>query len=160
VRAGFQRRQEAKEAFFAIDAVMTQVDFYILEGTGSRSRLVFACQLANKVVGMGHRVFVQAPSEGAARELDDLMWTFHDGAFLPHCLSGEDPEAAVHIGHGAEPGGDFHLLINLGVEVPGFFARFDRVAELVDGDETRKAEGRSRFRFYKDRGYPLETHKL
>lgn len=139
---------------------MTQVDFYILEGSGSRGRLLFACRLAEKVASMGHRVFVQTPSEGTARELDDLMWTFHDGAFLPHCVAGADPEAPVHIGHDGEPGEGFHLLINLGQEVPGFFARFERVAEVVDGDETRKAQGRERFRFYKDRGYPLETHKL
>jgi DNA polymerase-3 subunit chi len=139
---------------------VTQVDFYILEGSGSRNRLMFACRLAEKVAGMGHRVFVQAPSEGAARELDDLMWTFHDGAFLPHCMAGADPEAAVHIGHEGEPGEGFHLLINLGTEVPGFFARFERVAELVDDDETRKTQGRERFRFYKDRGYPLKSNPI
>lgn len=139
---------------------MTQVDFYILEGTASRARMLFACRLAEKVVGMGHRVFVQASSEGTARELDDLMWTFHDGAFLPHCMAGADPEAPVHIGHEGEPGEGFHLLINLGTGVPGYFARFERVAELVDGDETRKAEGRERFRFYKDRGYPLKTNQI
>ncbi len=139
---------------------MTQVDFYILEGTAARVRLLFACRLAEKVASMGHKVFVQAASEGAARELDDLMWTYQDGSFLPHCLAGEDPEATVHIGHGAEPGEGFHLLINLGTEVPGFFTRFERVAELVDGDETRKTEGRERFRFYKDRGYPLKTNQI
>ena len=109
---------------------------------------------------MGHKVFVQAESEGAARELDDLMWTYSDRSFLPHCLAGQDPEAAVHIGHGAEPEGEFHLLINLGQDVPGFFSRFERVAEVVDGDETRKTQGRERFRFYKDRGYPLKTNNL
>ena len=88
------------------------------------------------------------------------MWTFRDGSFLPHVLAGEGEDAPVHIGHSAEPGEGFHLLINLGPEVPGFFSRFERVAEVVDGDETQKAKGRERFRFYKDRGYPLETHKL
>ena len=139
---------------------MTQVDFYILDESAPRSRLMFACKLADKVVGMGHKVFVQVPDEGSARELDDLMWTYHDRSFLPHCLAGQDPEAAVHIGHGSEPGEGFHLLINLASDVPGFFARFERVAEVVDGDATHKAQGRERFRFYKDRGYPLETHKL
>lgn len=139
---------------------MTQVDFYILEGNGPRGRALFVCRLADKVAGMGHKVFVQAESEGAARELDDLMWTYSDRSFMPHCLAGADPEAKVHIGHGAEPGEGFHLLINLSAEVPGFFSRFERVAEVVDGDETRKAQGRERFRFYKDRGYPLKTNNL
>lgn len=139
---------------------MTQVDFYILAESAPRARMLFACRLAEKAFGLGHRVFVHAGSEGEARELDDLMWTFRDGSFLPHGLSGEAAEAPVHIGAGAEPGQGFHLLINLGAEVPGFFSRFERVAEVVDGGEAGKARGRERFRFYKDRGYPLETHKL
>lgn len=140
---------------------MTQVDFYILEETGPRTRMLFACKLADKVAGMGHKVFVQAESEDAARELDELMWTYHDRSFLPHCLAAEpDKEATVHIGPGAEPAEGFHLLINLGAEVPGFFSRFERVAEVLDGDEGRKAQGRERFRFYKDRGYPLKTNQI
>jgi DNA polymerase-3 subunit chi len=139
---------------------MTQVDFYILNETGARSRQLFACRLAEKAFSLGHRVFVHAPGEAAARELDDLMWTFHDRSFLPHCLTGSAEDAPVHIGAGAAPADGFHLLINLGAEVPAFAGRFERVAEVVDGDETRKVQGRERFRFYKDRGYPLETHKL
>lgn len=139
---------------------MTQIDFYILEGDGTRNRALFVCRLADKVAGMGHKVFVQAESESTARELDDLMWTYSDRSFLPHSLAGSDPEAKVHIGHGVDPTGDFHLLINLAADVPGFFSRFERVAEVVDGDETRKAQGRERFRFYKDRGYPLKTNNL
>lgn len=139
---------------------MTQVDFYILEGAAPRSRLLFACRLAEKARSLGHRVFVQVTGEGEARDLDDLMWTYHDRAFLPHCIAGEDLDAPVHIGHAHEPGDGFHLLINLHHDVPGFFARFDRVAEIVDGDETQRAKGRERFRFYKDRGYPLKTNQI
>ncbi len=139
---------------------MTQVDFYILDEKAPRSRALFACRLTEKAFGLGHRVYLHAGSEGAARELDDLMWTFRDGSFLPHALTSDGEDAPVHIGHGVEPGEGFHLLINLAAEVPAFFSRFERVAEVVDGDETQKAKGRERFRFYKDRGYPLETHKL
>lgn len=139
---------------------MTQVDFYILDESAPRSRALFACRLAEKAFGLGHRVFMHVPGEGAARELDELLWTYRDRSFIPHALAGEDPAAPVHIGGGAEPAGDYHLLINLGAQVPGFVERFERVAEVVDGDAARKAEGRERFRFYKDKGYPLETHKL
>jgi DNA polymerase-3 subunit chi len=34
------------------------------------------------------------------------------------------------------------------------------VAEVVNGDEDDKARGRERFRYYRDRGYSLQTHKL
>ena len=139
---------------------MTQIDFYVLPDAVPRGRALFTCKLAEKAFGLGHRVFIQTASENEARELDALMWTFHDRSFLPHCLSGEDPQAPVHIGCSQEPAGEFQLLINLSAEIPRFFSRFERVAEVVNADATLRERGRERFRFYKDRGYPLETHKL
>lgn len=139
---------------------MTQVDFYVLPDATSRGRTLFVCRLAEKAFGLGHRVFVHLPSTDEARELDQLMWTFRDRSFLPHCLAGSDADAAVHIGTGSEPAGDFHLLVNLAQDVPAFFSRFERVAEVVNAEPAVREAGRGRFRFYKDRGYPLETHSL
>jgi DNA polymerase-3 subunit chi len=51
-------------------------------------------------------------------------------------------------------------MINLAAEVPAFFSRFERVLEVVDGDASRRAQSRSRFKFYRDRGYELATHNL
>jgi len=48
--------------------------------------------------------------------------------------------------------------VNLADEIPGFFGRFDRVAEIVVG-ENRDA-GRERYKFYRDRGFPLFHHEL
>jgi DNA polymerase III subunit chi len=52
------------------------------------------------------------------------------------------------------------VLINLGAEVPQFFGRFERVAELVDQRPELLAQSRERFRFYRERGYELNTHQL
>jgi DNA polymerase-3 subunit chi len=51
-------------------------------------------------------------------------------------------------------------MINLAAEVPEFFSRYRRVAEVVDGDATRRAQSRDRYRFYRDRGYTLNTHQV
>lgn len=139
---------------------MTQVDFYILPDTKPRGCALFACKLAEKVFGLGQRSFVYLASETEARELDELMWTFRDRSFLPHALADAGTDVPVLLGCGQEPAMDCHLLINLASEVPAFFSRFERVAEVVDADPQIRAHGRERFRFYKDRGYPLETHTL
>ncbi|MGH8398003.1 MAG: DNA polymerase III subunit chi [Gammaproteobacteria bacterium] len=139
---------------------MTQIDYYILPDTTPRGRTLFTCKLAEKAFGLGHRSFVHLASEIEARELDDLMWTFRDRSFLPHCLAGQETPAPICLGFGQEPAKDFHLLINLSSEVPRFFSRFERVAEVLDADAQIRDLGRERFRYYKDRGYPLETHKL
>jgi len=51
-------------------------------------------------------------------------------------------------------------MINLGLEVPPFFSRFERVLEMVDGDAVQRAKSRERYKFYRDRGYELSSHNL
>ncbi|THA38965.1 DNA polymerase III subunit chi, partial [Streptomyces sp. A1136] len=48
-----------------------------------------------------------------------------------------------------------HVLINLSGNTPEHFARFERMFEIISSDEADKAAGRDRYRFYKERGYPL-----
>jgi DNA polymerase-3 subunit chi len=43
---------------------------------------------------------------------------------------------------------------------PSFFARFERVAEVVTQDENSLQALRDAWRHYKDRGYPLTKHDL
>ena len=66
-------------------------------------------------------------------------WTFKQNSFLPHAPAGptlEEPVPPVLIGHGETPAGDSQVLINLTGEVPLFFSRFERVAEVSGpGDE-------------------------
>ena len=43
-----------------------------------------ACRLSLMAWEQGHRVSVLAPDENAARSLDELMWDYPAGRFLPH----------------------------------------------------------------------------
>ena len=52
------------------------------------------------------------------------------------------------------------MLINLSDTVPEWYARFERVAEIVAGEESSKHAGRARFRYYRDRGCVPTTHEL
>jgi len=49
------------------------------------------------------------------------------------------------------------ILINLRVQHPPFFSRFRRLIELVGQDESDKVEARTRYRFYRDRGYEIKS---
>lgn len=113
---------------------------------------------------MGHRIYLHTASDAETRRLDELLWTFRDGSFVPHlpvATPSDEPQAEdtpVHVGSGEEPGQHSDLLINLADEVPLFFSRFERVAEIVAADARESA--RERFRFYRERGYSMETHTL
>ena len=64
-----------------------RIDFYVLPATDVGARLYFTCRLTEKVYGMQHRIHAHMGSSGQARELDELLWTFRQGSFLPHSLS-------------------------------------------------------------------------
>ena len=63
-------------------------------------------------------------------------------------------------GHREPPPAWHDVLVTLGPGVPGCFSRFERVAEVIGIGEEDKNRARERFRFYRDRGYPLETHEI
>lgn len=141
---------------------MTQVDFYILGAQSTGDRFTMACRLAGKAWQQGRRVYLHTNSEAESRHLDRLLWTFRQESFIPHGLLEQSDPALnpVVIGH-ANHGGDEHdVLINLAPEAPEFFSRFHRVAECIDHDAEIKKAGRDRYSFYRDRGYPLNTHEI
>ena len=143
---------------------MTEIDFYILDASSPEAGLVFACRLAEKAVDLGRHVLIRPPSRADARRLDELLWTYSQGSFLPHRLvsdAGDAPVEPVLIDDGPGPRGDrWDFLINLAADVPDYFSRYARLAEVIDGDDGRRAHGRERYRYYRDRGYSLKTSKI
>lgn len=137
------------------------MDFYILDAGGERSRWHFACRLAEKAYKLDNRVHILAADAQAANQLDELLWTWRDGSFLPHDLATGKTPAPVTIGCETQPpSAGYDLLINLTDELPGDISAFPRVAEIVTSDEQQRRQSRQRFAGYRDQGHELETHKL
>lgn len=141
---------------------MTDIDFYILADTATNDRDWLACRLAEKIFKLKRAVHIHTGSAAHSQQMDELLWTFRDGSFLPHAIYQPDQEntAPVLISHHTEPQTSNDVLINLASEVPLFFSRFDRVAEIIGTDAQQKQHGRQRFRFYRDRGYNLKSHHV
>jgi len=141
---------------------MTRIDFYLLADADARARELAACRLTGKAFRLGHRVYLLTSSDEQARTLNELLWTFSAGSFIPHGLQSEhmDPLPPVVIGAQQPPTDLADVLISLAPEVPDCFSRFQRVAEIVGGSADDKERARTRFRYYRDRGYSLETHQL
>ena len=98
-----------------------------------------------------------------AEVLDQLLWTFRDGSFVPHALMDTGSQAAaapVTIGFDESEIKDQDLLINLTDEIPAKAPSFPRVAELVTSDEESKQRSRKRFVDYRELGVELETHNI
>lgn len=140
---------------------MAQVDFYVLSQGGEQARQLFACKLAEKAYRLQHTVHIRAATRDDAARLDDLLWTFRDGSFVPHFVVGAgSAEGPVSIGSADDVVERRDLLINLAADLPADVAAFPRIAELVSSDEDCRQRGRAHFAAYRELGHQLNTHKL
>ena len=141
---------------------MTRVDFYLLDHATEGGRDAAVCKLTHKAFRLGHRVYILTGDHDGAQRLDRLLWIFAASSCIPHGLGARpaDTGLPVLIGHEAPPPAYEDVLITLAPQVPEYFSRFQRVAEVVNGGDADKTLARERFRFYRDRGYALQTHNL
>lgn len=137
-----------------------RVDFYVLTGPQTTARLAFVCRLTEKAYRLDHRVHVQAGSPAQAAELDELLWTFRQGSFVPHEViqPGQPVHAPVTIGLEEPPEAD--VLINLTDHIPPFEGRFARVVEIVDESADGRQLARERYRGYQQLGRETTTHRI
>jgi len=139
---------------------LTQVDFYVLDDGAPLARLQFAVRLVEKLFRNGIAVHVNHADTAQQQRLDELLWTARDISFIPHEVSAAPlPHCPVTLNVGNFDGHD-GVLINLATEVPEWFSRFERVVEIIDRQDPDVSAGRERYRFYKDRGYPLKNHTM
>lgn len=136
---------------------MTTVYFYVLGKNTAQDRMEFCCRLAARAFREGRRVYIHTQNAEQTHTLDELLWTYQSGAFIPHS-SAANQQVPVSIGHADVPAGHDDVLINLSDPIPGFFSRFERVMEIVIQDEAVLNQTRQHYKFYRERGYDVTHH--
>jgi DNA polymerase-3 subunit chi len=140
---------------------LERVDFYLLNESVPDGKLRAACRIARKALIQGYTTYVQTDDAAQAERLDDLMWTFDQGSFVPHRRAdGGGEPAPVLIGFEPPEGDPADVLLSLGRELPRHFDLYRRIAEVVDDTESDKRLARQRYKAYQDRGCQLETHHI
>jgi len=137
---------------------VTSIDFY----HGAQDKLQTSCRLIGEFHSQKRKVLVYAPTEALAAQIDRLLWCQPATGFTPHCaldapLAAETP---VVIGATLDDEAHHDVLVNLDGELPQGFSRFERLIEIVGKDEADRGPARERYKFYRDRGYPLQAHQL
>jgi len=141
---------------------MSRVDFYILPDNTLQSMQQFACKLTEKAWQQGHRILIHTDSAEQSRALDDLLWSFRDGSFIPHAISGEttDVEQPVLISHQPLVSDNIQLMINLSSRAASADSNYVRIAEVINQSPQRKLSGREHYKIYRDKGYELHHHEM
>ncbi|MDH5230893.1 MAG: DNA polymerase III subunit chi [Gammaproteobacteria bacterium] len=140
---------------------MTQVDFYLLSQDNETARLQFSCRLVEKIYKKGHRLHICAENQQQLNQLDDLLWTFRQGSFVPHEKNTYDEQVPVSLSmDAANPPKNHDILLNLAPSIPQNPGLYQRIAEVVAADESSKANARQRFKAYRQQNIIIETHTL
>ena len=137
-----------------------QVDFH----TGLADKLPFACRLLRKALRAGHRVVVTGDPLQLAR-LDQLLWTFDPGEFIPHVRlrAGEQPvprlaRTPLWLADQPADAGTCDVLVNLGPAALGNAPLPARTLELVARTDDEVAAGRQRWRAHVAAGRTPVNH--
>lgn len=142
---------------------MPEISFYVLLSQSVQEKYLFACKLIEKAYRSGHYGYVVTDSSEQSQLMDDLLWTFRPGSFIPHQIySGVEPdyENTVLIGSLNAPEHWKKTQINLASHCPQDFQQADRILEILDNNEETKEAGRLRYRQYQQSGINITTHKI
>lgn len=139
---------------------MTDIDFYILSAQEPQQRLDFACRLVEKAYRSRCKVYIHLDNDAEAKAFDELLWNYRENSFIPHGLVGSDDleeNCPVYIGSGDQQAPHFDVLLNLATDIPATFARHKRLLEIVIQQDAVLAATRLHYKFYKERGYPINN---
>lgn len=142
---------------------MPEISFYILPTESIQERYLFACKLIEKAYRNGVFVYVLTDSLEQSQQIDDLLWIFRAGSFIPHQVYTDElptVENTILIGSNNLPEQWQKTIINLSPKIPQDFQNAERILEILDNSEETKAWGRQRYRQYQQAGIEIATHKM
>ena len=134
---------------------MTRVEFFF----NVYNKLAKTAELCEKAANKGRQLMIFTQGEAVNNVLQQMLWQQSATSFLASAKADEaisESSAIVLTDNGDNLVHD-DILINLQAEHPPFFSRFRYLVELVGNDEADKAAARTRFRFYRDRGYEIKS---
>lgn len=137
------------------------VDFYLLEKPSDNSVLRLTCKVVEKAWETGYRVVLLARDQTQCERLDDLLWTFSQGSFIPHALQHDDPDAPVILTH-SPPTTPDHIAAVVSLHPQPLEEKFHslRIADIIGAGEAEKHEARLRYRYYRQCGIEPRTHRI
>ena len=138
---------------------MTEIEFHF----NVPDKLAYTCRLLRKAGRTGVKVVVTAEPE-ILSELDQWLWRFSPTEFVPHCMATSKNYmlalTPALLADQLENCPTDRVLVNLGLSVPYEFERFERIIEVVSGQENDRLVGRQRWKHYRDKGFALKQNDL
>jgi DNA polymerase-3 subunit chi len=143
-----------------------KVDFYVLQSS-EQSPLTFACQLVYKAWSQGHSICVAVSTATELDKLDELMWRYPEGRFLPHALAaqtidqkGIEPIILGTMDQVADLEPARSALVNLTPQAVTRPERYQRLLEVVPFADSDRTASRQKFKTYRNLGLESDSHEM
>ena len=137
-----------------------EIDFYLL-GVASKGADRVVCQLALMAWERNQKIFIITSTESSAKQLDELLWQYPEGRFLPHTMTGlvrtdlpkdiDAGKAPINIGTLSSLN-QTDVVINLCPEAVPQPQRFSRVLEIVPFATDEREASRMKYKSYRNLG--------
>lgn len=134
---------------------MTRVEFFF----NVEDKLKKLVELSETAVERNLRLTILTNDQTAAMAAQQYFWQ-QSVAFLPNCVTTDvlAKQTPIIIDCHADASIHDDVLISFQHPQPTIFSRFKRLIEIVGTDEADKALARSRYKFYRDRGYEIRSY--
>ena len=136
-----------------------RIDFYLLASDDAAARESFCCRLTEKAYRQGYQVFILTGDKALTQALDQRLWTFRAGSFVPHAAAERAADEPVIIGEQLT-GTAIDLLINMAAQCPEQWQQLKRIAEIATEAPRSIQLARDRFRYYRNAGAQPTYHRL
>ena len=147
---------------------MTRIDFYVQNRANQIAHEHLICKITEKAWQNQHAIFLLCSNTEQVDRFDELLWTFSETSFIPHspiCDGDGDSDSdsdrkVVILSSERKTLRNYEVLINLTTDVPEHAGKFVRVIESTGYNEAMREDARKKYKYYKDRGYPIFTHEI
>ncbi len=131
---------------------MTRVEFFF----NVKDKHQKIADLSEKFLSKGLKLMVFVSNAEAVATTQNYLWQ-QPFSFLPSLRLSDELASVTPIIVDCERDHLVHddVLINFQHPHPPFFSRFKRLVEIVGIDEFDKEKARTRYKFYRDRGYQI-----
>ena len=147
---------------------MTRIDFYVQNRANQIAHEHLICKITEKAWQNQHAIFLLCSNTEQVDRFDELLWTFSATSFIPHSPicdgdgdgDGDGDRKVVILSSERKTLRNYEVLINLTTDVPEHAGKFVRVIESTGYNEAMREDARKKYKYYKDRGYPIFTHEI
>jgi DNA polymerase-3 subunit chi len=134
---------------------MTEVSLYHLTTTPVEKVLP---KLLEKIIASGKRSVVLANSEERVEMLNNALWTYAQGSFLPHgtCKDGFPEHQPIWLSTHTDHLNGAHILVLTDGVTPPTLENYERCIDIFDGlDEDATTLAKKRIQHYNNNGHDV-----